>query len=69
MKKLQINYCLLWEEEVPDNITEEECKEIVESRAEEFFVNGFYSDVEWQVDDKRHNWEACPICGFEFMEG
>lgn len=56
MKKLRINYCLLWEEEVPDNITEEECKEIVESHAEEFFVNGFYSDVEWQVDDKHHNW-------------
>ena len=52
MKKLRINYCLLWEEEVSDNITEEECKKIVEAHAEEFFVDGFYSDVEWQVDDK-----------------
>lgn len=52
MKKLRINYCLLWEEDAPDNITEKECKEIVESHAEEFFADGFYSDVEWQVDDK-----------------
>ena len=52
MKKLRINYCLLCEEEVSDDITEEECKEIVESLAEELFVDGFYSDVEWQVDDK-----------------
>lgn len=51
-KILRINYCLLWEEEVPDDITDEECKELVEAHAEDFFVDGFYSDVEWQVDNK-----------------
>lgn len=52
MKILRINYCLLWEEEVPDDITDEECKELVEAYAEDFFVDGFCSDVEWQVDNK-----------------
>ena len=52
MKQLRINYCYLWVEEVPDDITDEECKAIVEEHAEEIFVDGFYSDVEWQVDDR-----------------
>lgn len=35
-----------------DDISDEECKAIVEAHADEIFVDGFYSDVEWQVDDK-----------------
>lgn len=52
MKKLRINYTYLWEVEVPDDIAEEECKELVEEIAHEVFEDGFYSDVEWQVDEK-----------------
>lgn len=51
-KILRINYTYLWSEEVPDNITDEECRALVEEHAEEIFVDGFYSDVEWQVDNK-----------------
>ena len=24
---------------------------------------------QYEDDWRRHNWETCPICGFEFMEG
>ena len=52
MKVLRISYTVLHEEEVPDDFTWEQGKEIVEELAEEYFVDGFYSDVEWQVDNK-----------------
>lgn len=37
--------------------------------AEGFFVCPECGELLLCEDWKRHNWETCPICGFEFMEG
>lgn len=52
MKILRVAYTVLHEEEVPDDFIWEDAKELMEERAEDYLVDGFYSDVEWQVCNK-----------------
>lgn len=48
------------------------CEELygVETNMKEgYFVCPECGEPLFCEDWKRHNWETCPICGFEFMEG
>ena len=36
---------------------------------EGYFVCPECTEPLYEEDWKNHNWETCPICGFEFMEG
>lgn len=36
---------------------------------EGYFVCSECGELLFEDDWKHHNWETCPICGFEFMEG
>lgn len=35
---------------------------------EGYFVCPECGEPLFEADWERHNWETCPICGFEFME-
>lgn len=50
-KILRMNFTILHQVEVSDDITDEECEAIVQEFAEEVDIDHLYGDVEWEVND------------------
>lgn len=50
-KMLRMNFSILNQIEVPDDITDEECEELVQEFMAEVGIEGIYNDKEWDLSD------------------
>lgn len=50
-KMLRMSFTILNEIEVPDDVTDEECEELVQEFMEKVGIDDIYNDIEWDLTD------------------